>query len=576
MKRLVAILISFTFLSSFYTTAYAAEKDDPQLYELAYSLGADTDYLAVLNYSHGSDNPAGNEQYIDYLKKCSLLETVYDPRSSFSAAVSGGSCMGISALEVLAHNGVIKPSDIQEGAKSLSEIEYSEAIDKVITGYQTLQVYTEFDIYEKYLISSLSYEEQIDALLKTAEKAMNENRYFLITIRDTGFSHAVCGIGVTDGSWTFNDTSYDKCVLVLDSNVRGEDGKAVGFSNKGCIYINSKTCQSYIPAYDLSGSSDSTLCFASIDDESVINRRGRINPSASVNEEAASIKRFMNDKPSDSTTLYSVSADGTMNELPQTQFIDEIMMKNWFFKAEAVHVELENERNDLNLRLIDTKRWIDYEFLGNESGKKGYNCAMDFSDDKLSIINNGNSRIETDFQIRMNNGTFSFEPYFWWTFFGKIDGGFTAEVIDDGMLLQGNGNTELKIMTGSYTIDENGVVLTATMNDDPQARGKYFCSSNRVLMKANEDNNIWYYLDDNGDDIYDVPVRKGDINCDGHIDAIDASKVLSIYSMLSTSSVASMDAIRCDYSIGDINNDEKLDATDASCILVEYSKLSTT
>lgn len=575
MKKLVAILISFTFLSSFYTTAYAAEKDDPQLYELAYSLGADTDYLGVMNYSHGTDNPATNEQYIDYLTKCSLLEVVYDPRSSFSAATSGGSCVGISALEVLAHNRVIKPTDIQEGAKTLCEIEYSKGIDKVITSYQTLQIYTEFDIYEKYLISSLSYKEQIEALLKTAEKAMNENRYFLITIRDTGFSHAVCGIGVTDGSWTFNDTSYDKCVLVLDSNVRGEDGKAVGFSNKGCIYINSKTCQSYIPAYDLSGSSDSTLCFASIDDESVINRRGRINPSASVNEEAASIKRFMNDKPSDSTTLYSVSADGTMNELPQTQFIDEIMMKNWFVKADSIHVELKKELNDINLRYIDIDRWIDFEFQGHESGEKGYNCDMDFSDDKLSIINNGSDRIHTDFQIRMNNGTFGFEPYFWWSFFGIIDKGFSAEAVDDGMLLQGDGNTELTILTGSYTLNENGVVLTANMTDDPKERGKYFCSSNQVLMKANEDKSIWYYLDDNGDGKYDVPVKRGDINCDGRIDATDASKVLSIYSMLSTTSAAPEGAVQYDYSVGDINSDNKLDAVDASCILVEYSKLST-
>ena len=283
----------------------------------------------------------------------------------------------------------------------------------------------------------------------------------------------------------------------------------------------------------------------------------------------------MNDKPSDSTTLYSVSADGTMNELPQTQFIDEIMMKNWFVKADSIHVELKKELNNINLRYIDIDRWIDFEFQGHESGEKVYNCDMDFSDDKLSIINNGSDRIHTDFQIRMNNGTFGFEPYFWWSFFGIIDKGFSAEAVDDGMLLQGDGNTELTILTGSYTLNENGVVLTANMTDDPKARGKYFCSSNRVLMKANDEKNIWYYLDDNGDGKYDVPVKRGDINCDGRIDATDASKVLSIYSMLSTTSVASMGAIRCDYSICDFNNDEKIDATDASCILVEYSKRAT-
>ena len=575
MKKLISTFISLTILSTFYTTAFAAEEDDPELYKIAYSLGADTDYLAVLNYSHNSANPASAEQYLEYLNKCSLLETVYDPRTSFSAALSGGSCVGISVLEVLSHNGVIKPSDIQEGAESLSEIVFSESVDKLITNYQTLQIYTEFDNYEKYLISSFTYEEQIDTLIKTAEEAMNENKYFLITIRDSIFSHAVCGIGVLDGSWTFNDVGYDKCVLVLDSNVRGGDGKPKGFSNKGCIYINSETYQSYIPAYDKTGSSNSPLRFASIDDDTLLNHRGSINPSESIKKEVSGIKHFLNDKSSNRTQIYGVLEDGSINTMPEIVFSDSRMAKNWFFKADSVHVELKDEYTDIGLRYIDTERWMDFELLGKEKGGKGYNCDLDFSDEKLSINNGENERIITDFQIRMEAGSFGFEPYFWWTFFGEIDGGFSAEIVDDGMLMQGKGNTELTILTGSYTLNEEGYILTANMSDDPQARGKYFCSSNRVLMRADDNGSIWYYLDDNDDEIYDVPAMKGDINCDGHIDAMDASKALSIYSMLSTTAVSMMDTVHCDYDIADINNDDKIDATDASCILVEYSKLST-
>ena len=93
-----------------HNTAYAAESDDPELYKFASSLGADTDYLAVVNYKHDDEHPFNSECYIDYLHNCNSISPL--SISSFSDAVSGGACLGISALEVLAHNGIIKPSDI--------------------------------------------------------------------------------------------------------------------------------------------------------------------------------------------------------------------------------------------------------------------------------------------------------------------------------------------------------------------------------------------------------------------------------------------------------------------------------
>ncbi|MDE6672449.1 MAG: hypothetical protein K2K16_09655 [Ruminococcus sp.] len=122
------------------------------------------------------------------------------------------------------------------GVETLSEITYSEEVDKVITGYQCSQGYTYFDYYEKFLMTSNSYEQQIDLLLETAENSMKDNKYFWLVIRSEKFSHAVCGMGIADGDWEWNGKKYDKCILTLDSNSADADRNACA-----CIYINSET-----------------------------------------------------------------------------------------------------------------------------------------------------------------------------------------------------------------------------------------------------------------------------------------------------------------------------------------------
>ena len=185
MKKTIAFLSALLLSAMYGTTAYAAESDDPELYEFAYSLGADKDYLGVPNYSHDDEGrPFNNDCYVDFLHHCSLLEIAYAPQETYRSVISSGSCMGIAILEVLAHNGVIKPSDIQEGAETLSEITYNESSDRYITDYQSLQAYTLLDSYEKYLLTSMTYEDQIDRLIETAERCMNDDKYFLITFTE--------------------------------------------------------------------------------------------------------------------------------------------------------------------------------------------------------------------------------------------------------------------------------------------------------------------------------------------------------------------------------------------------------
>ncbi|WP_295068193.1 hypothetical protein [Ruminococcus sp.] len=131
MKKIISIISALTFFTTIPILTYAAEKDDPELYQKAYSPGADKDYLSIINYSHNEERPLNEECYKGFLEKCSILEAAYGAKTKFKELSSDGLCMGIAMIEVLSHNGVISPSDIKEGASSLKDITYDENADNV-------------------------------------------------------------------------------------------------------------------------------------------------------------------------------------------------------------------------------------------------------------------------------------------------------------------------------------------------------------------------------------------------------------------------------------------------------------
>ena len=141
MKKILSVLTAFTLctsISPFYS--YADDVNITDLNSIASSLGADTDYMSIADYHHNYDDiSALMDKYKDYFWNCSVLEASYYPNGVFSKIIQSGSSIGISALEVLSHNKVIKPSDIQPGANTLNEISYNDDVDRIITSYQFLQ-----------------------------------------------------------------------------------------------------------------------------------------------------------------------------------------------------------------------------------------------------------------------------------------------------------------------------------------------------------------------------------------------------------------------------------------------------
>ncbi len=578
MKKLLSVLTALTLFTAFsLLNSYADDTETTDLHALAISLGADTDYMNVVNYRHDEERPVKWNVFTDFLWNLSVIEACYAAPESFSAISQSGSCLGISSLEVLAHNGFIQPSDIQTGAGTMNEISYSNETDRIITNYQCLQGYTEFSYYEKFLITDLTYNEQIERLIETAENSMKENRYFLITIRSRGFSHAVCGIGTADGEWEWDGEKYDKCILTLDSNISDTEGNAKGFSENACIYINSETRHCYIPTYEIGMDNDPS--FAVIDDNTLINHRGTINPSEAIKTDTSCIKQISRNT-SENTKLYAVSDDGSMTLFDEASFSDWAGAAN-FIKDASVHIDVDDEPTAYpNFRYINLDRWIDIEFLDDSIANRDvYNADIDISDNNVYMKCNEGSIKEIGLQIRMNEGTYNCSPFFWWNM-GVYDlaDDIDFEVRDNGILLKSNGHMKVGLTPYCYQLDDDGHFLfdkSYTYMDietvNSQDVGAFIESDNNIFVGI-ENDEIVYYIDKNGDDVYDDKVEKGDVNCDGFIDAADASLVLAKYSANST---ASSEYIGVGLALGDYNNDGLVDAVDASLILAKYAELST-
>lgn len=593
MKKMLSVFTAMTLCMSaapLYSYAESAESTD--LNSIATSLGADTDYLNVVNYAYEDyENPVFKEIFMDYLRKCSLIEASYYPWDTFTNMVDynlnsglniASTGAGISILEILSNNQVIKPSDIQAGADTLSEISYNDAINRIISGYQCVQGYTEFRNYESFMRGNLSYDEQIDNLIQTAEKNMKDNKYFFISIRSKELYHSVCGIGVADGNWNWNGKTYDKCILTLDSNAKNDnDGNARGFSEDYCIYINSETKKSYIPSYQKD--TDNELSFVVIDDDTLLNYKGSINPSETINTDISDIKHVTYNR-GERSKLYMVSEDGSKTLFEKSTFGDWDTYPNCV-KADSVHIELDHfwEQSYANFRYINTDRWIDIELQDGLVDNENYNADIDISDNNVYIKCKEDNIKKLAIQIRMNDDTYSYKPFYCWSIdVYDLNDDINVEIQDNGILLKSNNHIKANLTPTAYTLDENGqlefsytdnTMNTAYLTDVGSTKYKSaeLETDNDVFITI-ENQELTYYIDKNGDNVYDDKVEKGDVNCDGFIDASDASLILKKYAANSTNS---SEYYGVGEALSDYNNDGLCDASDASLILEKYAELST-
>ncbi len=573
MKKLAALICSIMFICGTNNTLYA-KAEEKSLSELASELGADVDYLNIANFSYRDNtNPNVDLFYSEFFSKCSNCEAYNDSEYLYKMCIMGGMCMGISSIEVLTHNGVISPSDIQPDAERLCDVERNQTTEHYIAMYQGSQLFYEQDYYLHNLVTANNVSQQCDRLIETAEKCMSENKYFLIMYYSPRGAHAVAGIGITDGHWEFDGMEFDKCILTLDSNNRNHtsynDLTATPFSEDTCIYINTESKSFYIPKGKLKSGSDANgTIVAAIDNDMLINYRGEINPSNALDIDFSNTAILsLSNVPLKKYDVLITDNDGTVHGIPESDDIFGMgRYRIYQVKGTDFHVEPDNQTilaegyNDKFT--IKTQR---YFFVGET--EKGHGI-FDVSEKEQSVTAKDGKNIRYIISTKYNEGYYSVSPHFNWEFDGVTDKNLKTRMTEKGMLLSSDGIIETQISTTDAVYDENGSLKDVKANQNKKKITAY----NDILLSFDEEDNLRFYIDPDKDGVFDTPVQKGDVNSDGVIDAVDASLILTSYANQSVENENSVSYLN--ETIADYDGNGVIDAVDASSVLTEYAMSS--
>lgn len=556
MKKIISALVisamalsSIPLMSAPVTNNYSitAIAETNNLSSLASFLGADTAYFSFTNYT---------KKYLD----TDMIITDCEDQS-----------YGISMLQILTHNGVFAVSDIQSGAENLSDVQFTSEIESLIESYQL----TKFNVPQLKLKRAF-VKNDTETLVQTAMTSMTAQKYFHIslsmpeTLSDgTNYSkatHDVVGIGISDGSWTFNGNSYDKCILTVDSNT-------ISFDENYCIYVNTSDNTFCIPAYE----SDITLT-AVIADDIVLNYQGKlgeqIQPPVDVTdiENSAKIRVFTHTGKKIGER-YDEESNEYISQYEKTEGEYEVTAGDYTY--DSFYLAMQPTLNvpvadSYNFKFKDDESDI-YELAFSSESKDGYSSIASESHAKSAEVSVHKASINTTDNDYIVAELIPTEPLYK-SFFNSFKANaskarnFSITDREDGILLKSNSSYLANMVFGHC--DSNSL----TANSKTEFRIEPNAGS-LLLNYDDETQKIRAFIDKDGDDTYETEIQGGDMNCNGMFDASDASGILEIYSYLST--------YREDYPMkyvnifADCNGDGVINALDASEVLSKYAENST-
>ena len=153
-----------------------------------------------------------------------------------------GACFGMAATVILSKCGMLPPSQIVEGAQSLSELQPDRAVQSCINYHHSLQYAADFSM-QRLGETDL---QMICRMIKSAARIEKGGPPLLISFTVGDYAHAVVGCGMEQGSWTIDGETYDSRILLWDPNYPQEndpDGNA--------LYLRSDTLTLALPRYSM-------------------------------------------------------------------------------------------------------------------------------------------------------------------------------------------------------------------------------------------------------------------------------------------------------------------------------------
>lgn len=568
MKKLISFLTAVSLTASLPIFSVYAE-GNTDLESLAVSLGADKDYLAVPNMYYPAELYQAN--LYDYFLPVSTSEQMTSLASG--VAKYSDTSFGSSVLSVLVHNGVISAGNVKENAESLSKINNILLAKDSIYKYQNILDNDDFKLYTEYLFKSQNFAQKADSLISTAEKCMNEGRYFLImysafrtnpSYSENSIGHAArgqkahsaVGIGVTDGSWTFNDKTYDKCILTLDS--LSVDTKNDAFSEDTCIYINSETKDYYMPK--ISASAESDIHIIAVDNDQLLNFA-----DTDVTDEIVSLN-IATDSISEVTYTDLNGNEVILND--DNNFLDNYHIYSnvsFLVKGNNFKISTASENEDDYISITDKEHTLDFDMEKADSEIFCNDNTLKFTRKDSWGITYRKPEDPLKFSLYIHTKNSDIEHYIKGETMGESE--FTK--VDGGIIFSG-GKAILNTYQHNEAYEENPKEEEYNKTLSRMALN----SDGKVFIQIGDDYSVKLFSDLDSDGTFEHEVQKGDLNCDGVINSVDVSMLLEAYADMASSAMDFPD-VYTSTQYADINGDGVIDSVDASEILEIYAHNST-
>ena len=152
----------------------------------------------------------------------------------------GGSCYGMAATSILAADGILIPSNWQDDATFLNDIDAppSDEVKSLINYYMALQA-TDAIQYQTNSFLYLTEKEKLQILVN----CLKDGSPTLLTFFGSYWGHAVVAYDLQYGTYSINGTAYNGKVLIYDNNDNT-------FDDNYCLYFNTSKGTWTIPEYD--------------------------------------------------------------------------------------------------------------------------------------------------------------------------------------------------------------------------------------------------------------------------------------------------------------------------------------
>ncbi len=595
MKKVFNFILALTAVIPSFSNPVLANSADVQapneIEAYANELGNLTDRFLFYNGRYYGKSEASNGQdknYVEYLKNASNLQ-LKDSWQRFYSGTAVGRCCGMSILSILAHNGVFSPSDIQEGKERLIDIECNtksfllaseDPVMNKIISYQLRQDKMDFNLFMKWNFSHYSQAELVDYALETAKKADENGKYFFLTYYDSNLWHTVTGMGIMDGEWEWYGKKYDKCILTIDTNILHEveetgDVISYGCNDDACLFVNSETRDVCLPFYFDPEQAPSMICGGedfkvfTFDDDDFMNYMGKINPSYSydtkISDAISDIASISVNTENECAINVTDSENNTYDGKAECDVIFPNNGNEYVLKGKDFEVQNIDNAENFGVNFADINHGVYTNFQGAVNN-------ISYNSDEFNF--DVSAPTSYDISMIFEEGSYEFSPHYRFDFSGNANTDFKAVQTDRGVILSSSDGLECQVKVNDIIRDENGLVSVVYEDNDTNKRAfpeekvqeEAISTLNNVLLTFDENGSLKYYIGEN----YDTEVEKGDVNCDGLIDAVDATQILIAYSKNSTDSTAYVGK-----TLGDYNGDGFVDSVDSTQVLMKYAELST-